>query len=235
MWGRILRVVLIAGACVWLLTGVVLLSLLLGHEQGQSGGASLLALVLPPTPTPTSTETATPTPSATSTPTWTPSSTATPTETSTPTSTPTWTPTNTPVPTATTVPSATPRPTVTPVPPPPRTATQVPRPAVAPAAPKCSTEVNSRVSIDPWSSRGWKWRTTQGYWLRITLTVYGGDGKVSVRFYDSGGTKLGEKSVASRGVVEYTAPYADEFKWDVYNSFWSTVKTVEVLAEECWW
>lgn len=182
------------------------------------------AVQLPPIPflaTATPTETPTPTPTNTPTATATPTATRTPTPTNTPTITPT--PTNTPMPTATPIP-----PSPTPVPPPP--------PSAAPAVsqPVCAYQWTQRVTIDGWSSAAWTWTpNAAGNRLRVTAIVYGGDGKVAVRLYDSGGTKLGEQQVVGSGSVDFFAPYADRLKYDVYNYFLSTPKTVEVTVVTC--
>lgn len=67
------------------------------------------------------------------------------------------------------------------------------------------------------------------------MVVQGGDQKISVRLFDSGGTKLAERVVEGSGTVEFSAPYSDRFRFDVYNSFWSTTKTVQVHTSTCQW
>ncbi len=98
----------------------------------------------------------------------------------------------------------------------------------------CAVQWSNRYSIAPWTSQAGWWNVSSvGNRIRIYARVFGGNQQVSVRLFDSAGTKLGEQIINSEGTAQFVAPYVDRFKWDVYNSFWSVSKTVEITMTSC--
>jgi len=97
----------------------------------------------------------------------------------------------------------------------------------------CSYYQNYRLTITPFSAKGWRWHVGAGTRIEINAQVYPAGENVLARFWDSGGTRLADQWIADQSQVVFVAPFDDDFTIDFLNPLFAETKTLVVSARWC--